>query len=86
MEIAGNLTITGPGANVLAISGNKSSSIFSVESGAAVTISNLTLKDANGSCSNSGGAICNAGTLKLDNITLSGNSATKGEPFTLPAQ
>ena len=45
LGIAKNLTITGPGANQLTISGNNSSRVFYITSG-AVTISALTIANS----------------------------------------
>src|SRR5437868_13955427 len=42
------LTITGPGASVLTISGNSYSRIFDIGGGVVATISGLTLKNGNG--------------------------------------
>jgi predicted outer membrane repeat protein len=72
--ITSNLTITGPGASSLAISGNNAVQVFSIASGATVAISGVTIE--NGACGCSGGGIYNNGTLTLSNSTLSGNSTT----------
>ena len=72
LEITNSLTITGPGASTLAISGGGVSGVFIVDSGATVTISGLTIE--NGSAS----GILNNGTLTVTNSTLSGNSAGGG--------
>jgi CSLREA domain-containing protein len=74
------LTIAGPGASVLAVSGQGKSAILSITSGsiaagAGITISGLTLAD--GSATN-GGALVNAGSLKLIGCALSNNTATNG--------
>jgi CSLREA domain-containing protein len=72
--LRGQISITGPGANVVTVSGNNSAtvgSIFAVYIGATVGISGLTI--ANGSAY-IGGAINNSGTLTLANNTFSGNS------------
>ena len=71
-----NLTITGPGASGLAISGNFLSRVFDIGSG-TVAVSGLTIQ--NGSTSaDPGGGIYNHGTLTLSNNTLSNNSAAIG--------
>lgn len=49
LVIAKNLTITGPGAPILAISGNAKSRVFSISAGAAVTISGLTIQNGKAS-------------------------------------
>ena len=71
--ISKNLTISGPGASSLTISGNNSSRVFEIGSGFTVAISGLTIQ--NGSA-DTGGGIVNSGTLMLSNSTLSGNRAT----------
>ena len=78
-----NLTITGPGANLLAINGNAAGRVFEITSGIDVTISGLTITNGN-SGGDYGGGIYNLGdssgsaTLTITNSTLSGNSATYG--------
>ena len=69
--ISQSVTITGPGANTLTISGNSSYQILNISSG-TVTISGLAL--ANGKNS----AILNSGALTLTNCTFSGNSGDYG--------
>ncbi len=80
-----NLTIQGPGADKITISGNNASRIFEVVSGSTVAISGLRLINGNPSsgCSNlssviCGGAILNGGTLIVDNSILEGNRADFG--------
>jgi hypothetical protein len=77
LGIGQNLTITGPGANLLAINGNAASRVFNVTSGIDVTISGLTITNgiAGGGV---GGGIYNGGTLTITNSTLSSNSSRYG--------
>jgi CSLREA domain-containing protein/uncharacterized repeat protein (TIGR01451 family) len=73
-----NLTITGPGANVLAVqrsSGAPNFRIFEIQSGFTATISGLTISGGKLSPGFSGGGIFNGGTLTLTNSTVSGNSS-----------
>ena len=74
-DTALSTSITGPGANVLTVDAQGDSGILSIESGADVIVSGLTL--AHGSAVK-GGAISNAGTLALTDCTLTGNTATAG--------
>jgi hypothetical protein len=71
-----SLTLTGPGANLLTVSGNNASRVFSV-TGASVAISGLTV--SNGITSSTtlygGGIYNNAGTLSLTNVTVSNNTS-----------
>ena len=77
-----NLTISGPGANALAVSGNIQRRVLRVASGVTASISGLTIRDgsilAPGLSSNindgNGGGILNAGTLTLMNCTVTNNS------------
>jgi predicted outer membrane repeat protein len=76
-----NLTITGPGARQLAVSGNNASRVFEVSKTAnSVTLSGLTIRNgvANGvGLAGEGGGILNHSTLTVSGSTLSGNSATQ---------
>ncbi len=74
--LSGQISITGPGANVVTVSGNNSTtvgSIFVVNSGATVGISGLTITD--GKTSGNGGGVSSAGTLTVSGSVLSNNSA-----------
>jgi uncharacterized repeat protein (TIGR02543 family) len=73
-----NLTIQGPGATLLTLSGSNSatvSSILTVDGTVTATITGLTI--ANGNASN-GAGILNYGTLAVTNVALTGNSAATG--------
>src|SRR5215831_20287971 len=64
LSISKNLTLMGPGANVLAVSGNNAGRVFLVTNAAIVSISGLTV--SNGSLSNSvGGGILNSSALTI---------------------
>ena len=67
-----DLTIQGPGADKLTISGNNATEVFDIPGG-TVTITGLTIAD--GKASFSGGGISNDGTLTITNSTLSDNHA-----------
>ena len=77
-----NLTIAGPGAGELTVSGNHASRVFEVAQKENVTLSGLTISNGAAPSSRSGGGegggIVNAGTLTVSNSTLSGNSAFGG--------
>ena len=73
------LTIQGPG---ITIDGDSAVQLMQVNSGATLTLQNLTLQNgsdvgASGSSGN-GGAITNQGTLTVTDCTLSNNQATGG--------
>jgi hypothetical protein len=73
-----NLTIQGPGAGLLAISGNNHSRVFEVDFEAMNdTISGLKIENGNGTdplgATSEGGGILNDGTLTLSACTVTGN-------------
>jgi len=73
-----NLTVTGPGADLMTISGNNAVRVLSIATGSFnVTLTNLSV--ANGS-STAGGGILNdsTGTLSIINSKILFNSATNG--------
>src|SRR6266536_2575409 len=67
-----NLSITGPGAAQLTISGNHTTHAFQVPEGVSAMIEGLTIRDG---YAEQGGAIYKLGTLTVSQSTLSGNSA-----------
>lgn len=67
-----NLTINGPGAESLIISGNNTSRIFYIDIGDTVTISNLTISNGNSGLG-TGGGILNHSELTLSNCVVTGN-------------
>ena len=68
------MTVSGPGANQLSVSGNNASRVFEVAAGQNVTISGLTI--THGSAANQGGGILNDGSdLTLSGVNLSQNVA-----------
>ena len=77
--ITGTVNITGSTSAAITISGGKSStvgSIFTVNSGAVVNFSNLTI--ANGNAASNGGAILSYGTVTVNNSTLANNASSYG--------
>ncbi len=73
--LAQNVTIVGPGANNLAISGNSACTVFQVNQGVTATISGVTIE--NGYAVNGyGGGILNDGTLTVSNSAFAGNSTS----------
>jgi hypothetical protein len=74
--ITKDLTLTGPGAGSLTISGGGASRVFSIDSGNTVSVSGVTVTGGNGvgaSNTGNGGAFRSAGTLTLNAVTLTGN-------------
>ncbi len=76
ITIGKNLTIQGPGASLLTVSGNNASRIFSISSGFTVNISGLTM--SGGNSAGDGGGIFNAGSLTVNDSVFSGNVAAGG--------
>ena len=74
LSITDHLTIDGPGAGLLAVSGNHQSRVFNISGGLTVAIDDLTITD--GRAVGTGGGILNTGsTLTLDRVVLSNNQA-----------
>jgi hypothetical protein len=71
--ISRDLTLDGPGAASLTVSGSNLSRVFQIDPGAIVSISGMTI--AAGAASADGGGIRNLGVLTLDGLTLAGNRA-----------
>ena len=74
-----NVTITGPGANLLTVNGGGTSRIFTILQTPVVSISGMTLTGGNGVGSeqnDAGGAIYNLGDLTLSSMVITGNTTT----------
>jgi hypothetical protein len=81
LDISSSVSINGPGADRVSVSGNNASRVFEVETGLSVTIKNLTI--TRGRAADQGGGILNDGSdLTLSADVLSQNvvfgSATSG--------
>ena len=79
LDITTGLTIQGPGAGQLTISGGKNSRVFDVNASAAVVLSGLTISngvahDRTGVHDGDGGGLLNLSTLTLSGCVVSGNS------------
>ena len=72
-QITQDLTINGPGADVVTVSGASAFQVFNIAGGVTVSISGLTMSNGRAT---QGGGIANGGTLTVTNSTFSGNSAT----------
>src|SRR6266446_3045190 len=83
LAIDKSITIQGPGANALTISGNQLVRVFNIGSvtpGISVTLSGLTIANGQVTAGDNGGGILNkiTGTLLITNSVLSGNAAGGG--------
>jgi hypothetical protein len=74
LEITGDETIVGPGANMLSVSGNNASRVFNVSSGAFLAISGLTI--AQGNASAGGGLYNNGANLSINSVQFLENQAS----------
>ena len=90
LSIDRNLTITGPGARVLAVSGNSASRVFLIVRNITAAISGLTIRDGSASphpndsptsTVRMGGGIFNDGNLTLVACRITGNTAVSGATF-----
>ena len=99
LTVTNRLSIAGPGVSAsarrsgkgphatyagISISGNNTQQIFSIQSGATVTISGLILTGGNATIG-PGGAISNNGTLTLTADVLTANTTTVGSPLLVRA-
>jgi hypothetical protein len=87
LDITRNLTIQGPGAGQLTISGDSLSRVFEIEKKMKVTLSGMTISNGDGVLVHDGnehpgdslgGGILNYGTLTVLDCTISGNSTLQG--------
>jgi CSLREA domain-containing protein len=93
LAISKNMTITGPGASTLTVSGGGASRVFNVAVGQTATISGMTITNGNVTGVNgsggggaagangadaTGGGVSNAGTLTLTNVIVSNSHVTGG--------
>jgi hypothetical protein len=79
--ITNSLEIIGPGAAILAVSGNDNSRVFCLSNSAAVvSISSLTIRNGRAAAVDdwNGGGIYNRGALTLSGCTLANNFAVQG--------
>jgi len=75
-----NLTIKGPGADRLTISGNRAFRVFNIPPNTTTSISGLTIADGVGSDSlNTGGGIYAVGSLTLSDCTFRGNAGGRAD-------
>jgi CSLREA domain-containing protein len=77
-DITTDMTISGPGASQLTVSGNGGVRVFNVTATVTVTISGLTVSNGNAFSQNGGGIQNGSGTLSVTNCTFSSNSASPG--------
>jgi predicted outer membrane repeat protein len=76
LTVTDDLTIDGPGAAQLAVSGNSSSRVFRIASVPTVTIRGLTITQGLSFDEDGGGGVLNLGTLTIDRCVVRENSAS----------
>jgi hypothetical protein len=77
INISEDLTVTGPGANTLAVTSSGDVSAFDVDSGVTASLSGLTVENVDNT-TGLGGGIYNDGTLTISDSTISGNTDSDG--------
>src|SRR5262245_7552793 len=75
LDITDSLTINGPGASALTVSGNYASRVFGITGDPTVTIAKLTVAKGSTTGSPGGGLAMTGGTVTLDHVTVTGNFA-----------
>lgn len=78
LELTNPVTINGPGARTLTISGNSLARIFYILPGCVATVSGLTIANGNSGFGVDGGAINNSGALTLLNCSVLNNRGNSG--------
>ena len=81
-----SVTISGPGANTLAVDANHASRVFYIASGKDVTISGLTITNGSAPSDFGGGIYNDHANLTVTSCTISGNSATSGSAAASPTR
>jgi hypothetical protein len=75
-----SITISGPGANILAVNGNAATRVFAISSGKTVTISGLTITNGKVVSVDGGGlSVPSGSTVTIANSTLSNSVAAAAE-------
>ena len=77
LAINKDLTVAGPGPDVITVSGNHASRVFDIAAHVTVALSGLTIADGF-TLDSFGAGIQNSGTLTVTGSTLSGNAASCG--------
>lgn len=84
LPLAQNLTIQGPGAGNLTLSGQNTVRVLTV-TGGSVTLSGLTVADGKDSSLGGGISVAGTTTLVLDSVVLRNNNAANGGGITVSA-
>ncbi|MGH7789821.1 MAG: choice-of-anchor Q domain-containing protein [Candidatus Binatia bacterium] len=76
LRLGKDVSIFGPGAHLLKVSGNGNSRVFLVDAGTSVALYGMTITGGNGGLA--GGGVVNGGTLTLSGCRVTGNTADHG--------
>jgi CSLREA domain-containing protein len=74
LDLYGQLTINGGGADSTIVDGGGIARVFAVQVAARVDMSDLTIRNGKGLPGDDGGGIVNYGNLSLEDVTVSGNA------------
>jgi CSLREA domain-containing protein len=74
LDVYGELTISGGGADKTIIDGGAIDRVFAMQVASRVTISDVTIRNGKALPGDDGGGIWNYGNLTLENVTVSGNT------------
>ena len=79
LDISGELTISGAGANVTTIQGQMADRVFDLLANAIVTISGVTVKGGSVAAGDGGGVrVASTAALTMDGVSVQENTATSG--------
>jgi Right handed beta helix region len=81
LTISSDITISGPGAANLAVSGNHAVQDFFVNSGECATITGLTIENGTENGLGGGGGILNLGMLNVSGCVISGNNGSSAGTY-----
>jgi Calx-beta domain len=81
LDITDSLTINGPGAGALTVSGNHYSRVFGIAGDPTVVIAGLTVANGSATDARGGGIFMAGGTVTLDHVTVTGNYAVGAPGF-----
>jgi trimeric autotransporter adhesin len=73
LDLYGELTISGGGADKTIVDGGAIDRVFAVQVAARVSMSDLTVRNGRALSGEDGGGIVNHGNLSLENVTVTGN-------------
>ena len=84
LTVTHNLTLTGPGAGLLSISGNSSLRVFYINSAITVTMSGFTIRDGKAGSKGGGGIYNNSSLLALSDMVITANTANPATTLLAP--